>query len=74
MQNGDSVAADRFGERLVSRCVELTEAPGSGVATSFGFNVRKIVEGSYQIYYRVQGDDLFILRIWDGRRGSNPRI
>jgi plasmid stabilization system protein ParE len=36
--------------------------------------VRKLLEGPYQIYYEVEEGGIVILRIWDGRRGSELRL
>jgi plasmid stabilization system protein ParE len=60
--------------RLMDRCEGLLRAPGSGALAGIEPNVRKIVEGAYKIYYRREADKIVILRIWDGRRGTNPRI
>jgi plasmid stabilization system protein ParE len=73
-QNRDYVVARRFAHRLMDRCEGLLRAPGSGALAGIEPNVRKIVEGAYKIYYRREADKIVILRIWDGRRGTNPRI
>lgn len=28
----------------------------------------------YSLYYRIQGDDLFVLSVWHASRGSGPSI
>jgi plasmid stabilization system protein ParE len=73
-QNKDWTVARRFGRRLVERCIELRNAPGAGAPSAFGPEVRKINEGAYKIYYRVENGRVSILRIWDGRRGIEPRL
>jgi plasmid stabilization system protein ParE len=66
--------ARRFGDRLIATCENLTRAPGAGAPSKAADDVRKITDGAYKIYYRVTDQDVIILRIWDGRRGSEPRL
>ncbi len=35
---------------------------------------RKVNEGPYKIFYRAFPQKIVILRIWDGRRGSDPKL
>lgn len=73
-QNGDFVVAERFGQRLLDRCESLLEAPRKGVLFKPRVEVRKLNEGPYKILYQVTKTHVVILRIWDGRRGRDPRV
>ena len=73
-QNGDFVVAQRFGLRLVERCEKISSAPGKGMPHGPRPNIRKVNEGAYKIFYQVTMTHVLILRIWDGRRGRNPRL
>jgi plasmid stabilization system protein ParE len=73
-QNGDFVIAERFGQHLVDRCESLLSAPGKGMPHMPQTRVRKLNEGAYKIFYQVTETHVVILRFWDGRRGSNPKI
>jgi plasmid stabilization system protein ParE len=72
-QNRDFVIASRLEERFAERFTRLAEAPGSG-APYRGSQVRKVVEGPYQIFYQSTETGIVILRIWDGRRGHDPLL
>jgi plasmid stabilization system protein ParE len=73
-RNGDYVVARQFAQRLLDRCYELTKAPGAGSPSALLSGMRKINEGAYKIYYRKDDGTIVILRIWDGRRGQEPRL
>ncbi len=73
-RTSDLALAERFGDRLVERCLELTTAPGMGAPYLPRRGCRKIVEGAYQIIYSEEEGTIWVLRIWDGRRGTKPRI
>ena len=73
-RNRDNVIAERFAQRLLGRCVALTETPHVGIPHPTISGVRKINEGAYKIFYRVTETHIEILRIWDGRRGHEPII
>jgi len=73
-QNDDDEIAKKFGERLYAKCAELTKAPGMGSPHRSRPQFRKVIEGPYKIFYRVYPQKIVILRIWDGRRGSDPRV
>ncbi len=66
--------AERLGYRLVTSCESLLAAPHKGTPSDLGPDVRKINEGPYKIIYRVTPRHVIILRIWDGRRGSEPKL
>jgi plasmid stabilization system protein ParE len=70
----DSDTAERFSDRLLSRCEALLRAPGMGAPYGRKPGIRKINEGSYKIFYRVTESEVIILRLWDGRRGNDPYL
>jgi len=73
-QNGDFVIAERFGQRLLDRCESLLPAPEKGTPHRPRPGIRKLNEGAYKIFYQITKTHVVILRIWDGRRGQDPRI
>jgi toxin ParE1/3/4 len=73
-RNGDLFIAAQFGRRILDRCSSITNAPGAGSPHPGHAGVRKLNEGSHKIFYRVEGGVVVILRIWDGRRGTEPRM
>jgi plasmid stabilization system protein ParE len=60
--------------RLKARCEALLFAPRMGAPYSRLPGIRKINEGPYKIFYRVTEDQVIILRLWDGRRGTEPKL
>ena len=70
---GHEVAA-RFVLHLENRCREIPPAPGMGTPYPGRSGVRKVIEGNYKIIYRTTDSAIIILRIWDGRRGSEARL
>jgi plasmid stabilization system protein ParE len=62
------------GRKILQRCVVAANAPGAGTPFPDRAGVRKLLEGPDQIYYAVEEGEIVILRIWDGRRGSEPRL
>jgi plasmid stabilization system protein ParE len=73
-QNGDFVIAERFGMRLLDCCESLLSAPHKGTPYRPRPNIRKLNEGAYKIFYQVAKNLVVILRIWDGRRGHDPKV
>jgi plasmid stabilization system protein ParE len=73
-RNGDLIVAERFAQRILARCNDLVLAPGMGSPYGQREGVRKINEGAYKILYRATPSKIIVLRIWDGRRGTNPRL
>jgi len=71
--SGD-MTAERFGNRILKHCEKLRSAPRMGTPYARRRGIRKINEGPYKIFYRVTGTEIFVLRIWDGRRGTEPRF
>jgi plasmid stabilization system protein ParE len=72
--NRDYADAERFGDKLLERCASIIAAPGAGAPHQRNEGVRKLVEGNYKIFYRLDEECIRILRIWDGRRGTEPRV
>jgi plasmid stabilization system protein ParE len=73
-RNRDSLVAERFARRLLDRCGELIVAPKMGSPYLERADIRKINEGAYKILYQVTKTHVVVLRIWDGRRGKDPRL
>jgi plasmid stabilization system protein ParE len=73
-QNQDSGVANQVGRKILQRCAVAANAPGAGAPFPGRAGVRKLLEGPYQIYYAVEEGEIVILRIWDGRRGTDPRV
>jgi plasmid stabilization system protein ParE len=66
--------ANAFAIRLKTRCEGLPHAPGKGTPYGRRQDVCKINEGPYKIFYRVTDSEIVILRLWDGRRGTEPYL
>ena len=66
--------ASRFVFGLEEQCHRLLMAPGMGTPYPGRMGIRKVATGNYKIIYRVIGTTILVLRIWDGRRGSEPRL
>jgi len=73
-QNGDFVVAQRFGMRFLDRCESLLPASGKGTPYRPRPGIRKLNEGAYKIFYHATKTHVVILRIWDGRRGHDPKL
>ena len=73
-QAADAQTAGNVVLRLRQRCETLINAPGSGAPYLPKAGVRKVIEGPYKIFYRVTDAHVIILRIWDGRRGTEPGL
>ena len=62
-------AAHRLVDRLEERWVLLVTQPRSGASRSdLGPELREVVVGDYLSIYRLDGDDIEIVRILHGRR------
>lgn len=70
----DRAAALRYVDRLQRRCEALLPTPGKGMPYGRKPGIRKINEGAYKIDYRVTEAEIIILRLWDGRRGTEPKL
>lgn len=65
----NQVAADRLLDRLAERWELLVTQPRSGALRSdLGNAIRHVVIGSYVTYYRTDGDEVEILRVFHGHR------
>jgi plasmid stabilization system protein ParE len=73
-QNGDFVVAERFGALLLDRCESLLSAPGKAMPYRPRPGIRKLNEGAYKIFYHTTKTHIVILRIWDARRGHDPKL
>lgn len=62
-------AATRLLERIDSRVEMLSESPLIGEAQGqFGPNTRRIIEGTYMIFYDILPDAVHVLRAYHGAR------
>jgi plasmid stabilization system protein ParE len=66
--------AGRFILDLENECLRLLVAPGMGKPYPFRPGIRKLNLGNYKIIYRANDLSVLILRIWDGRRGTEPKF
>jgi toxin ParE1/3/4 len=73
---GDYIAHDNplpastFVEELVKACVETSSTPlGYPIVQRYeAKGIRRRVYGNYQIFYRVTGDRVFVIRVLHGAR------
>lgn len=72
---GDYIAQDSrerardFVARMKARCERIGDNPlAAPLRPKWGENVRGIVFGSYLIAYRIEGDEVLILRVFHGAR------
>jgi plasmid stabilization system protein ParE len=72
--SGDWTRAELVGEQILKRCESAVVAPGSGSLYRKFEGVRKLNEGPYKLFYRADAEGVMILSIWDGRRGSDPKL
>ena len=64
-------AADKFLDKVSNKVDRIAAYPESGQITRFK-NVRRLkVDKYHSIYYRSQGNKIFIIFMWDGRQ--NPQ-
>ena len=61
-------AAVAYTERLIDRAEALTENPRLGRVPPElpGSQLRELVEGNYRIVYRIRGDDIEVLTVFEG--------
>ena len=66
----NSVAAERFIERLIERGESLSKFPSLGrlVPEMPRGQLRELIEGNYRIVYRVQRQTIEILTVFEGHR------
>ena len=73
----DPMAATKLGDRVIDMCEALSFFPERYPRVRHRPNIRRLVVGKYyKVFYRIkQGNRAVeILRLWDGRRGSNPHF
>jgi len=65
----DAASADRMVARLHARMAALGNLPRRGrlVPELPGTGLREVVEGHFRIVYRVAGDEVQVLTVFDGR-------
>jgi plasmid stabilization system protein ParE len=71
-EKADLSTAERYNLRIDQGCESLLDALGMGAPYGRKPGIRKINEGPYKIFYRVTESEIIILRLWDGRRGTEP--
>lgn len=66
----DRAAAERWIIRLIERAESLAAFPHKGrVVPEFDRqDVRELVERNYRIVYRLHGDDIWLLTVFEGHR------
>ncbi|SDX17772.1 type II toxin-antitoxin system RelE/ParE family toxin [Thiocapsa roseopersicina] len=66
----DPATAERFIDRLIDRSQALADHPGLGrtLPELPGSDFRELVEGNYRIVYRLHGDAVAVLTVFEGHR------
>lgn len=66
----NAIAAEQHTERLIARVEVLEEHPRMGriVPEVPGGELRELLEGHYRIVYRLRGDRVEILTVFEGHR------
>jgi toxin ParE1/3/4 len=66
-------AADRLLDAIEARWQLLATQPRSGALRGdLGSDIRQVVVGNYLTFYRVDGQQIVILRVMHGKRGIDP--
>lgn len=73
---GDYIARDNpsrahsFIKELTNKCAGLADIPlGYAIVPRYGARgIRRCVHGNYQIFYRADGDLIFVVRVLHGAR------
>jgi plasmid stabilization system protein ParE len=66
-------AARKVYHRIMSSLRHLGRFPRMGPATGLPeVRTRNVPRYAYKASYRIEGEDVLVLRVWDGRRGSEP--
>ena len=65
--------AHRYVNKLISRVDQLETQPDSGriVPEKEDPSIRELIEGNYRIFYKIQKNNIFILRIHHAARNIN---
>lgn len=62
-------AADKHRDRLINRCIGLVDQPRIGtMRDEIKPGLRSVTEGDYVIFYRIESDDVPIMRVVHGKR------
>jgi plasmid stabilization system protein ParE len=62
--------AERFGNRLIDKSLTLCSLPERGrIVPETELPYREIIYKSYRIIYRLNGDNVEIIRFWHAARG-----
>jgi plasmid stabilization system protein ParE len=68
--HADGETAERLGNQLIERALSLRSLPERGrIVPETGLPYREIICKSYRILYRLQGDNVEIVRFWHAARG-----
>lgn len=66
-------AARKIYGRILTSLRYLDHFPEMGPATGApSVRTRHVPGYPYKAYYRIDGPDVTVLRVWDGRRGDEP--
>ena len=66
--------AERLGNRLIDKALSLRSLPERGrIVPETGLPYREIIYKNYRIIFRVNGDNVEIVRFWHAARGM-PEI
>jgi toxin YoeB len=61
-------------EQLFEKSAEMiSNFPNIGIKTKYRNVFSKLVR-SYKIFYRIEGDEIQVLRVWDTRQNPDKRI
>jgi toxin ParE1/3/4 len=79
---GDYIARDNplrastFVRELAKACVELSSTPlGYPIVRRYeAKGIRRRVYGNYQIFYRVTGEQVFVIRVLHGARDTDALL
>jgi len=68
-------AAIETGQRIIDRSKQIEKFEGSGrmVPEFRNKSIRELVEGNYRIIFRIQRNQIEVVRIWHAARGR-PHI
>jgi plasmid stabilization system protein ParE len=62
--------AERLGKQLVEKSLSLRSLPERGrIVPETGLPYREIIYRSYRVIYRLNGDNIEIVRFWHAARG-----
>lgn len=73
----DPTAAGKLGNRTIDLCEALSFFPERYPRLRRRPTIRRLMVGKhYKVFYRIKRAERLVevLRLWDGRRGSDPRF